>query len=369
MTPLDNLFLGVAVERPTWIEASDAGTEHIEQSERCGYHESAGIRADHGRVEPSVSRVSYSWRSPSAILVLAPFACTRAQETGLPAGDLPAQSRVINTHEIPEVRLVVVARGLSQPWSLAFLPGGDMLITERGGRLRMVRDGALVAEPLSGLPTDIAASDFSGLMDVVVHPEFSRNRIVYLTYSRALDRGQTVVLVQARVDGMDLASVEDIFVASLDAGDPNRWVFDAGSRLAFAPDGGLFMTMGGAFEGDDSGAPENSDLAQYLASHAGKLLRLNDDGSPPLDNPFVGKAGSLPEIYSLGHRNQQGLALHPETGQPFATEHGMQGGDELNAIEPGGNYGWPLVTYGRHYDGRRIVENVWRDDLKEPVVF
>ena len=296
-----------------------------------------------------------------AILVLAPFACTRAQETGLPAGDLPAQSRVINTHEIPEVRLVVVARGLSQPWSLAFLPGGDMLITER--------DGALVAEPLSGLPTDIAASDFSGLMDVVVHPEFSRNRIVYLTYSRALDRGQTVVLVQARVDGMDLASVEDIFVASLDAGDPNRWVFDAGSRLAFAPDGGLFMTMGGAFEGDDSGAPENSDLAQYLASHAGKLLRLNDDGSPPLDNPFVGKAGSLPEIYSLGHRNQQGLALHPETGQPFATEHGMQGGDELNAIEPGGNYGWPLVTYGRHYDGRRIVENVWRDDLKEPVVF
>ena len=145
-----------------------------------------------------------------------------------------------------------------------------MLITERGGRLRMVRDGVLVADPLAGLPTDIDASDpFSGLMDVAVHPEFERNRLVYLTYTRALERGQTVVLVRARLEGMELASIEDIFVAS-PAGDSNRPVYSAGSRLAFAPDGTLFMTMGGAFEGADSD-PENADLAQDLASHAGKL--------------------------------------------------------------------------------------------------
>jgi glucose/arabinose dehydrogenase len=244
-----------------------------------------------------------------------------------------------------------------------------MLITERGGRLRMVRDGVLVAEPVSGLPTDIDASDFySGLMDVAIHPEFARNRLVYLTYTRALDRGETVVLVRGRLEGMALTSVEEIFVASLTGGDPNRPVHDSGSRLAFAPDGTLFMTIGGAFEGDYPGDPKNADLAQNLASHAGKLLRLNADGSPPDDNPFVDEADSLPEIYSLRHRNQMGLALHPETGQPFATEHGMQGGDELNAIEPGGNYGWPLVTYGRRYDGRR-VERVWQEGLQEPVVF
>ncbi len=322
-----------------------------------------------GDLTTNSGRVFRTLLFTGTMLVVTPFTFAQSKQTGLPEGELPEESRIIAAHEIPEVRLVVVARGLSHPWSLAFLPGGDMLITERGGRLRMVRDGVLVAEPVSGLPTDIDASDFySGLMDVAIHPEFARNRLVYLTYTRALDRGETVVLVRGRLEGMALTSVEEIFVASLTGGDPNRPVHDSGSRLAFAPDGTLFMTIGGAFEGDYPGDPKNADLAQNLASHAGKLLRLNADGSPPDDNPFVDEADSLPEIYSLRHRNQMGLALHPETGQPFATEHGMQGGDELNAIEPGGNYGWPLVTYGRRYDGRR-VERVWQEGLQEPVVF
>ena len=275
----------------------------------------------------------------------------------------------------------VLARGLSHPWALAFLPGGDILVTERSGALRVVRDGVLVHEPISGLPTDMYVRRFAGLMEVSVHPHFEENDWVYLTYTRKLDEEiGTVAVVRGRLDGMKLRNVEDVFVAEPwggeyvdpDPGSPPRSP-TAAARLAFAPDGTLFMTMGGAFgfnKGDGSSISYRKGLvAQDPSSHAGKLLRFNDDGTVPSDNPFVGREGYLPEIYSMGHRNQQGLALHPETGMPFATEHGLQGGDELNAIEAGGNYGWPLVTYGRQYDGPRITERFWQEGMKEPAVF
>ena len=299
---------------------------------------------------------------------------------GLPAIELPDRPVIINTHEIAEVRLRVLTRGLSHPWSMAFLPKGDILITERAGRLRLFRDGVLLPESIEGAPTDIMARGLSGMMEVAAHPDFEQNGLVYLTYTRRLPGGYgTVALVRGRLDGRVLHDVEDVFVAEPWMGevaidDPNVFVGStAAARLAFAPDGKLFMTMGGAFgvERDDGTSSffGIALLAQDLSSYAGKLLRLNDDGSPPEDNPFVDHDGAMPEIYSLGHRNQQGLAIHPETGVPYATEHGVQGGDELNAIEAGGNYGWPLVSYGRHYDGPRVTKQFWKEGLKEPTVF
>jgi glucose/arabinose dehydrogenase len=287
---------------------------------------------------------------------------------GLPEVPLPDQPFVVNTHEIAQVRVAPLARGLSHAWALAFLPDGGVLITEREGRLRIVRDGVLDPEPIAGVPTDVLARGLSGLMEVAVHPDFAANRFVYLTYTRQVEgRIGTVALVRGRLEGMALVDVKDVFVAESWGGST------AAARLAFAPGGLLFMTMGGAFGAERPDGTYafggQAKLAQDPASHAGKLLRLRDDGTVPDDNPFVGQAGYKPEIYSLGHRNQQGLALHPATGAPWATEHAPQGGDELNAIEAGKNYGWPVVSYGRHYDGPRIARRFWQEGMEEPAVF
>ena len=298
---------------------------------------------------------------------------------GLPAVELPERPVVINTHEIEEVRLRVLTQELSHPWSMAFLTGGDILITERAGRLRLFRDGVLMPDAIEGVPTDILARGLAGLMEVAAHPDFENNGLVYLTYTRRLDGGHgTVALVRGRFDGVALHDVEDVFVAepwmgqvALDHPDVNVGS-SAGARLAFAPDGKLYMTVGGAFGVERDGGGSSffglSLLAQDLTSHVGKLLRLHPDGSVPDDNPFVGRAGAKPEIYSMGHRNQQGLAVHPETGVPHTSEHGVLGGDELNAIEAGANYGWPLVSYSRHYEGPRIAKQFWNEGFEEPVV-
>ncbi|MDG2089119.1 MAG: PQQ-dependent sugar dehydrogenase [Arenicellaceae bacterium] len=254
-----------------------------------------------------------------------------------------------------------------------------MLITERTGTLRMVRDGVLLPDPIDGLPDDIMAIRFFGLMEVALHPQFESNHLVYLTYTRALaDDVGTVALVRGRLDGTTLRDLEDLLVV-----EPwNRRAppdhpradgeFTASARLTFAPDGKLYMTMGGAFglERDDGTVTffGKAPLAQNLDSHLGKLLRINDDGSVPDDNPFVGLASHKPEIYSYGHRNQQGLAVHPETGVVYLTEHGPQNGDELNTIQPGSNYGWPVVSYGRHYDGQRVTKQFWEKGMQEPTV-
>ena len=278
---------------------------------------------------------------------------------GLPAVPLPDEPLVLNTHAIAQIRVVVVARGLSHPWGMAFLPDGGILVTERNaGRLRMIRDGALDPEPLEGVP-EVLSRGLAGLMDVALHPGFDENRLVYLSYTQPLpDETGTVAVVRGRLDGMALRDVEEIFVADPFGGTT------AGARMAFAPGGLLYLTVGGAFRTD----PLDS-RAQDPGSHAGKLLRLRDDGTVPDDNPFAGRPGFKPEIYSLGHRNQNGLTLHPETFAPMTVEHGVQGGDELNLLEAGRNYGWPVVSYGRQYTGVPVGDGFWAPGMDEPLVF
>ncbi|MBI4264974.1 MAG: PQQ-dependent sugar dehydrogenase [Acidobacteria bacterium] len=267
----------------------------------------------------------------------------------LPVPDLPREFDTVSER----IRVVPFVRNLAAPWSMAFLPNGDMLVTEKVGRLRIVRNGVLDPQPIAGTPQVVAMGQ-GGLLDVALHPQFAQNGLVYLTYSKAGPQGNTTALARGRFDGTSLTGVQDIFVA-------DAWsmaAFHFGSRLAFAPDGTLFMTVG---ERNDRSR------AQDTGHHAGKVLRLRDDGTVPADNPFVGRAGFRPEIYSYGHRNMQGLTVHPETGEIWETEHGPQGGDELNLIQAGKNYGWPIVTFGREYNGSLITNQTWREGMEPPV--
>jgi glucose/arabinose dehydrogenase len=284
---------------------------------------------------------------------------TPVAPSGIPAVPLPDKPVVYDTAEGQRIRVVVVTRGLSHPWSLAFLPdpstplgaSGNMLVTERTGQLRLIRNGVLDPQPIAGVPA-VRSQGLSGLMDVALHPQFAQNRLVYLTYTKPLQGTQnTLALARGRLDGQILTDVRDVFVASAGTG--------GASRIAFGRDGTIFMTTGG---GGDKGAQDPN-------SHAGKVLRLRDDGSAPTDNPFVGRAGYKPEIYSLGHRNSIGLAIHPVTGEPWQNENGPNGGDELNIIKPGRNYGWPIVSYGRTYPGPRQSEIPWQEGFEQPAVF
>jgi glucose/arabinose dehydrogenase len=246
---------------------------------------------------------------------------------------------------------------------MAFLPDGSMLITERPGRLRVVRDGALQPEPVAGVP-EVRARGQGGLLDVVLHPDFASNRIVYLSYSKPRNGGQegTTAVARGRLEGNRLVDVQDIFVARAWSGGGNHF----GSRLAFDRNGYLFITVGdrGARPGLET-APQHP--AQLLDNHQGKVIRLHDDGRVPSDNPFVGRAGALPEIWSYGHRNLQGLTFHPETGDLWQTEHAPQGGDELNLVQPGRNYGWPVIGFGVNYGGDVIHEGTSKEGMEQPV--
>ena len=255
----------------------------------------------------------------------------------------------------PDLKPVSVARGLDHPWGLAFLSDGRMLVTERPGRMRIVeRDGRLGA-PLAGLPA-VAASGQGGLLDVVLHPKFADNRLVYWSYSEPGDGGAGTAVARGRLDGARLADVQVVFRQVPKVSGGNHF----GSRLVFARDGRLFVTLGDRFHRKDD--------AQTLDTHLGKIVRIEDDGRVPSDNPFVGRAGARPEIWSYGHRNVQGAALHPATGELWTTEHGPQGGDELNVPAAGANHGWPVVTYGRNYgSGTRIGEGTERADVAPPL--
>jgi glucose/arabinose dehydrogenase len=254
-------------------------------------------------------------------------------------------------------RVIPVAAGLANPWSLAFLPDGTMLVTERPGRLRVVRNGTLDPQPVAGTP-GVWATGQGGLLEVLPHPNFAENRWLYLTYSKPCDQGgATTALVRGRFDGKALVDAKDLFVAdNCNTGNPHF-----GSKLAFGRDGALYMTIG-----------ERGDRqrAQNLAIHGGKVLRLTADGAAHPDNPFVGKAGHKPEIFTYGNRNAQGLAIHPTTGAVWANEHGPQGGDELNIMVAGGNYGWPIASYGREYgpNGALISAHPTRDGVEEPLL-
>jgi glucose/arabinose dehydrogenase len=269
-----------------------------------------------------------------------------------PLGDGPF---VFDTAEQHKIRVSVVTKGLVHPWSLAFLPDGSMLATERPGRLRILRDGKLDPRPVSGVPK-VLAIQLAGLMDVALHPKFSENKFVYLTYNKPGENKQVATaLARGRWEGSGLNDVRDIFVANWLPENANGY----NSSIAFGRDGMMYVSNG------DS----NSDAAQDPQSHRGKILRLRDDGSVPSDNPFVGRAGYKPEIYSLGHRNTLGLILHPVTGEIWNNENGPNGGDEINVILPGRNYGWPVVSYGRWYEGPRVSEAPWRQDLEQPLVY
>ena len=246
--------------------------------------------------------------------------------------------------------MTVIARGIPHPWSLAFLPDGGMLVTERGGRLRIIRNGVLDPQPIAGVPA-VQAAGLTGLFDVVLHPRFAENHYVYLTYTKPLGENRTAVaLARGTLNGAALTDVRDLFMTAGAAG---------ASRIAFARDGTIFMTTGG---GGGNGAQDPN-------SHAGKVLRLRDDGTAPGDNPFAGKADHKPEVYSLGHRNSLGLAIHPATGDVWQNENGPNGGDEINIIRPGRNYGWPIVSFGRTYPGPWQADRFWREGFESPVVF
>jgi glucose/arabinose dehydrogenase len=250
------------------------------------------------------------------------------------------------------VRTVTVASSLVHPWSLAFLPNGDMLVTERPGRLRILHKGELDPEPVTGVPK-VHAVRLSGLMEILPHPNFAQNRTVYLTYTKDVaDNMVATTLARARFDGKQLLDVKDILICDPWAGDGG-----SGSRLAFGKDGMLYMTTGAS----------NGNAAQEPGSLRGKILRLRDDGTPAPGNPFAGKTGYRAEIYSLGHRNSLGLAFNPVTGDLWNNENGPYGGDEINVIKPGGNYGWPKVSFGREYTGPKIPN--FAEGMIGPIVF
>lgn len=267
--------------------------------------------------------------------------------------------------DVPEAqgwRAEVVVRGLEHPWAIAWLPDGTALITERPGRLRRLRDGRLDPSPVPGLPPVLAAGQ-GGLLDVSLHPDFARNGLVYLTLTTGTPEANRTALARGRFDGRALQGTAVIFQnADAKAGGQHF-----GSRLVWLPDGSLLMSVG------DGGNPPISfggrhirNQAQNPGTHFGKVLRLKDDGTPHPDNPFVGRPGARPEVWTLGHRNIQGMTRDPVSGRIWANEHGSRGGDELNVIEGGGNYGWPEVTYSMEYWGPPIADETSRPGITDP---
>ena len=255
-----------------------------------------------------------------------------------------------------KVGVETVAGGLAHPWALAFLPDGRILVTERPGRLRVVgRDGKLSA-PLGGVPK-VHAEGQGGLLDVALDPRFEENRLVYLSFAEPGEGGAGTAVARGRLAEGRLENVQVIYRQRPKVEGNGHF----GSRLVFARDGKLFVT-----QGDRQGYREQ---AQKPGSGLGKLVRINPDGSIPDDNPFVSRQGTLPEIYSLGHRSVQAAALHPETGRLWTVEHGARGGDELNHPEGGKNYGWPVITYGRDYSGASIGEGTAREGMEQPVYY
>ena len=260
----------------------------------------------------------------------------------------------------PTTKIVVdtIATDLEVPWSIAFLPNGDMLFTEREGNIRMIKDGKLLEQKIEGLPP-VKSKGQGGLFDLKLHPDYENNGWLYFAFASEAEEGEegsgsNTALMRARLDGMTLTDHEILFKASPNTGKNHHY----GGRIAFDDQGYLFLSLGERGE---------QDLAQLLSTYNGKVIRLHDDGRIPEDNPFVNVEGAHPEIYSLGHRNQQGLT--ERGGQIWETEHGPKGGDELNLIQPGHNYGWPVITYGINYVGTIITEDTAMAGMDQPVTY
>ena len=259
---------------------------------------------------------------------------------------------------IPDVpfEAVTVTDGLEYPWSIEFLPGGDFLITEKPGNLLRVSADGKTKTDLEGLPDNLVAQGQGGLLDVALHPGFANNKLIYFSYSGRDMGGVNTEVARAVLNGNRLENLETIFKAYPHV----RGSIHFGSRLVFDNDGYLFISLG------ERGQRER---AQDTSNHLGTVIRLNDDGTVPADNPFINTPGARPEIFSYGHRNVQGLALHPQTGIVWAHEHGPQGGDEINLLEKGANYGWPEITYGIDYDDSVISTKTHADGMKQPLLY
>lgn len=275
-------------------------------------------------------------------------ACSSATPASVPA------DRVLES-EAGKLAVTTVAEGLEHPWGLAFLPDGRALVTERPGRLRLLGTDGRLSAPLAGVPP-VRAVGQGGLLDVALDPDFAQNGLVYLSYSEP-GEGDTsgTSVARARLQGESLQDLEVIFRQRNKLDSKHHY----GSRLVFARDGHLFVTLG------DRGSQRDS--AQDLATHFGKVVRIRPDGGVPEDNPYLGREGALPETFSLGHRNVQGADLHPVTGELWGAEFGPRGGDEVNRIQAGLNYGWPVITYGREYYGPSIGEGTEKAGMEQPV--
>ncbi len=254
-------------------------------------------------------------------------------------------------------QLELYVGGLQRPWSLAFLPDGDILVTEKYRGLRLIRDGRLLPEPLAGGPPGTFAKADSGLLEVIVDPDFARNRRVFLSFVEGSEDANRTAIWSARYDDGRLQDGRAIFRVAPDKKGPGH----PGGRMVFLPDATLLLTVGDGFD--------YKAAAQDLGSHLGKILRLTREGAAPADNPFVGRAGALPEIWTWGHRNPQGLALDPVSGEVWEHEHGPRGGDEINRLRAGANYGWPLVTHGIDYDLAIISERAFAPGIERSWFF
>ncbi len=277
-----------------------------------------------------------------------------------PAGADTSSNAATYPTERSTVRLQTVADGLEHPWSIAFLPDGRLLVTERPGRLRIVAEDGRLSLPVAGIPA-VYAEGQGGLLDVALDPRFAVNGLIYFSFAEEGNGGAGTAVGRGRLihDPAGTARLDDVSVIFRQQ--PKvRGGLHFGSRLVFGRDGTLFVTLGERYQ---------RERAQRLGEHLGKLVRINTDGTVPADNPFANTPGTLPEIYSLGHRNVQGAALHPMTGRLWTIEHGARGGDEINAPEAGKNYGWPIITYGVDYSGARIGDGTAKEGLEQPLYY
>jgi glucose/arabinose dehydrogenase len=321
----------------------------------------------------NTARLARLWLGTAATVgFLLPFPSFAQQPPNIGVAPvlLTESSYTFDTAEQHKIRVVVVAKGLKHPFSLALLPSGDALVSERGGPMRLVHNVSAAAgaapsldpEPIAGLPVLVPAYRNGGLHEIALHPQFAKSQLVYFTFNEPGKPGDPtakppthqesiLAVFRARLTGHALTHVERIFSAG-ESG------YSGGSRLAFGKDGSLYLTTGAPF----------SDQAQRLDSVYGKVLRLTADGKVPPDNPFVGRADARPEVFSYGHRDHLGLTVQPDTGVVLNAEHGPNGGDEVNLILPGHNFGWPKVSFGRAYEGPRISESPVAEGVDQPII-
>jgi glucose/arabinose dehydrogenase len=263
-----------------------------------------------------------------------------------------ADSSIVQSEKL-KFKVDTITSQLSNPWGIAFLPDGRILVTERAGEIRIVKDGKLLEEKITGVPKVLAEGQ-GGLLDIKLHPDYKTNGWIYLSYSKPGEGGAATTIARAKLNGNDLTDLQELFSALPFAKTGHHF----GSRIAFDGNGYMFFSSG------ERGTKEN---AQTLANHLGKILRLHDDGRVPTDNPFVKTKGAKPEIWSYGHRNPQGLIYDKETNALYDVEHGPKGGDELNLVEKGKNYGWPAITWGIDYDGKPISDKQTMEGMEQPL--